>query len=119
MIVIGGIYWGITQLTDWYLPCPIRAVTGLCCPGCGISHLITDLLRGDLWSAAQQNLAVAALTPIWLTAGIIYGVRRPAALRQNGMAFRWLTWGSVVVLVAFGIFRNIPLFEFLKPLYLQ
>jgi hypothetical protein len=31
--------------------CPIRFLTGICCPGCGITRAILSLLQGDLQKA--------------------------------------------------------------------
>lgn len=119
LLAAGLAYFAFTQITGWYLPCPVRALTGWLCPGCGISHFCSDLLRLDVASAVQQNLAVAVLLPVWLAAGVWYVLCRPAALRQGGWAYRALVWGSLIAVLAFGLFRNLPGFAFLRPLYLR
>jgi hypothetical protein len=37
--------------------CPIRAVFGIDCPGCGGTRALAAVLRGDVRQAARENLA--------------------------------------------------------------
>lgn len=113
-LLLGFIYAVWLLLTDLYIACPIRAVTGLACPGCGISHLFMDLLHLDVVSAVQQNMGVAILAVIWGLYGILRLFHRPSKAVFDG-----LTLFSIFFLLAFGILRNIPAFSFLLPLYLR
>ena len=63
---IGLAYAGFTSLTGWGIPCWIHAITGLHCPGCGISRMFLALLRLDLVAAARYNLFVLCLLPVGL-----------------------------------------------------
>lgn len=36
-------------------PCPIKAVTGIPCPGCGMTHAYLRLLRLDIAGAFSEN----------------------------------------------------------------
>ncbi len=48
-------------MIDWLerlmLPCMIRMVTGLACPGCGFQRSVFLLLRGDLAASASMYWA--------------------------------------------------------------
>ena len=35
--------------------CPFRAVTGLDCPGCGMTRSCTHTMHGDLWHALELH----------------------------------------------------------------
>ena len=39
-------------MTDWLerhmIPCPVKKVTGLPCPGCGMQRSIIEILRGNV-----------------------------------------------------------------------
>ena len=46
------------------IPCPIRLVTGLKCPGCGVTTLLLHLLRGDWAGAFAANPFLLATSPL-------------------------------------------------------
>ena len=115
VLAIGFGYYLFTQLTHLYLPCPFWKLTGYVCPGCGVTRFCISLIHLDFAAAAGHNLALAVLLPVWLTASLIRLMFRPKCLAKNGIAFRILTWGSIVLLLIFGILRNLPQFSFLLP----
>lgn len=116
---VGAVYFVFTEVTDIYIPCIFNRITGLVCPGCGISHFCTDIIKLDFYSAFRQNAAVAVLSVIWGIIGLTYLFFRPATLRKNGKVFNVFIWGSVIFLIVFGVIRNIPAFSYFLPLYMQ
>lgn len=118
-LTLGVIYLILTLTTPFRIPCPIRTVTGFACPGCGITHMIMDLARFRLSDAVRENLAIAALAPVWAVVLLIRWIKRPPSLSNNGKLFGILTWTTLVLVILFGILRNLPGLEFLLPLYLQ
>lgn len=97
------------SLTHLAIPCPFHAVTGLQCPGCGVTRMCLALLRLDVAGAWQSNPVLLVLLP--LIAGLLL-YRMACYVRQGHTpAKRWetLVWsGLAVVLVLWGIVRNIP-----------
>lgn len=98
-----------------YPPCPIYALTGIYCPGCGTARCLHSLVTGDVGAAFARN----PLIPILLVALAAVFVRW-VILRWRGERLTWnpptwlpLTLGAGVLL--FGVLRNIPGFEFLGP----
>ena len=114
LLGLGLGYYIFTEITHLYIPCVFHIVTGLHCPGCGVTRFIVALLHFDFRSAASQNLALAVLLPLWLIYGAFY-IFLPEKLGDRTKPFKILTIGSVVLLVVFGILRNIPFFSFLAP----
>lgn len=55
-LCIGFLYAGFAALTGYNIPCIIRVVTGIRCPGCGITHGMLALLRLDFEEALRYNL---------------------------------------------------------------
>ncbi|GAB1643616.1 DUF2752 domain-containing protein [Krasilnikovia sp. MM14-A1259] len=43
------------------LPCPLRALTGIPCPACGLTTAAVVLVRGDVGAALAANPAIMAL----------------------------------------------------------
>jgi len=99
------------------VPCPIYAVTGLFCPGCGMFRAIGALVSGSLWQALHYNVLSVILLPILAIYCIRDTVRyinaaQPAPTSRPEMAF---VIGAVAVSVLYAILRNIPYFEILRP----
>jgi hypothetical protein len=92
----------LPELARWTgAACLLRALTGLPCPGCGITTSLLALGRGDLvgsWSANPAGLAVAALL-IGQSAIAVDALRLntdPASRARS----HWLAWLDRVALGA-------------------
>lgn len=117
VLCLGLLYYLLTQLTSFRIPCLLQKVTGFACPGCGISHFCIRLLHLDFMGAARENQAVAFLLPLWLAALLLHLFLHPKWLQKNSRCTNLLLWGSIVILIGFGIIRNLPGMEFLLPTY--
>ncbi len=91
--------------------CPLFALTGIACPGCGLTRAFHALFHGDLVTALGYN----ALTPVWVVIFAYVAVSLTlTAVRGKGLAMwpihpRFL-WGFMIVLLTFGVLRNIPVY---------
>jgi hypothetical protein len=99
-------------------PCPLRYLTGWYCPGCGSLRAIHALLHGDFHTAWAMNPLTIVLLP-FLMYGLVSQVLR--ASRGEGLPniFIPAIWirALALVIVIFGIVRNIPVdpFDWLAP----
>ena len=89
MLALAGIAaWVLRTFPPWRYPvypaCPIRALTGWRCPGCGTTHALAAMLAGR-WTDAWHYNAMAVVAYPVLAALVL--VRIYSALRWN----RW--WG--------------------------
>lgn len=88
-------------------PCIFLRLTGLYCPGCGITRMLHALVHGDVARAAEMNVMVLAMLPLLalLLANEAASRRMlaPVLARPLYSARLWL-----VVVVAFGVLRNLP-----------
>ncbi len=46
------------------IPCVFRMITGLLCPGCGMTHAFSAIFHGDLRGAMDYNLLSVTLVPV-------------------------------------------------------
>lgn len=102
---LGYALW--VRLTGLALPCPLRAVTGLLCPGCGVTRLCLALLRGDFGAAWQANPVLLLLLPALAVLAVRLAVRYVREGRTTGPGWEnALIWAMVGLLAAWGVVRN-------------
>lgn len=99
----------------FYPVCHFHQVTGLNCPGCGMTRATHALLHGDLAAALHQNALFVGALLLLAARGAWFGLNRLRG-RPNGVFFKaaWL-WPLLVVAVAFAVLRNLPAGAFLSP----
>jgi hypothetical protein len=128
-LLTGGVVAGLTIALHVRDPhssgswgyCPVYALTGLYCPGCGGLRAVNDLTHGDLGAALSSNLLFVALIPLlvvlWLrwTSRAWSGAPAPAARERFGVGVGvWVTV-LAVVLAVFAVLRNLPMGSWLAP----
>lgn len=90
------------------LPCYINRVTGLYCPGCGMTRAIHSILRFDFAQAIRFN----ALSLIIPALYILYYISRRKDLEKISKFILILMF---IISLAYGVLRNIEGFKFLGP----
>lgn len=114
--MLGGasIVWGFDPSGTHFLPvCPLFALTGYACPGCGLTRAFHALFHGDLLTALDFN----ALLPIWtLVFGYLFVSLVLTTVRGRGLPWKWVSpamlVGFLVLLITFGVLRNLPYYPF-------
>ena len=108
LVAIGLLYILLHRLTGFAVPCPVRAVLGLYCPGCGVSRMFFHLSRLELYEAFSSNCALFVLLPVFLFALMDHGYRY---VRYGDPSFkRWENTAACIlggVLMVFAVVRNI------------
>jgi hypothetical protein len=61
---VGLLHLGFSFAGLPFWVCPIRAATGIPCPGCGLTHAVFELLGGDIYASIQTH----AFAPLFLFA---------------------------------------------------
>ena len=104
---IGALYALFIHFTGMGIPCPIYSITGLQCPGCGISRMVLALLHLDFSAAFHYNPVVLCLLPLLILTATrkIYLYIRYG--RNKDRFCDVLIWIMIAVLMLFGILRNI------------
>lgn len=92
-------------------PCPIHALTGLFCPGCGSTRALHALLHGDVVQAIAMNpLLVVAIPVLALMAINAAGWMPRGSARLWRQLARPLPW--LWVLLGYALLRNLPWLPF-------
>lgn len=107
VLVLGAVYYAVIRLTPFRIPCVFYEVTGLLCPGCGVTRMMESLIRLDFGAAFGWNPVLFCLLPVWAVSYIVYLAARPKCLMQDGWLFRVIAYGSIAVLLIFGVVRNL------------
>lgn len=99
-------------MTTHFFPlCPMFAVTGFACSGCGLTRAFHALFHGDVVNALHFNL----LMPLWALIFAYLGLSLTmTAIRGKGLPMwpadpRFLV-GFMIALLVFGVLRNIPVY---------
>lgn len=112
-LVVGGLTVAVHlrdphQHGSWGL-CPLYALTGIYCPGCGGMRAVNDVTNGNLRAAISSNVLVLTLLPMvvlwWLTSlrDRWRGASVVPLARRHGTTLTYVI-GAVAVL--FAIVRN-------------
>lgn len=94
-----------------YPLCPLKALAGIDCPGCGILRSTHDLAHGNIAGALDQNVLMVVLVPL---AAVLWGrwvlrAWRGVTPAVTAAQFRRRTTVMLVALVlilVFGVVRN-------------
>ena len=98
LLCIGILYSIFLQWTGIGLICPVYFLTGLKCPGCGVSHMCIALMQFDFVTAfQQQQYSVSYSLPADIKTG--RWQMRPV---QN-----YILWFCIAVFILYGIGRNL------------
>ncbi len=94
----------------WFYPrCIFHQVTGLDCPGCGGLRAAHQLLHGHVRAAFALNPLLVVILPMlgWFA---VAGAVKSLTGRELSHPFKhpaWV-WGLLVLMVVFGVVRNLP-----------
>lgn len=106
-VCAGLLYAVIVKILGRGIPCVFHDITGLKCPGCGMTHAMTALLNLDFNAFIQANLFAPLIIIFFITAFastslkyIKTGIYRLSALNS------FVEISFLVLFIAWGIARN-------------
>ena len=89
-------------------PCIFNKITGLYCPGCGMTRALHSLMHFKFYQAIRYN-ALIVFIPILLLA---HSLAEYNNVKKYGKAIIGL---MLTIAIFYGIARNLPMFDALKP----
>ena len=90
------------------IPCFFHKITGLYCPGCGITRMLESILKLNIYQAFRYN-------PLAFTYLIGYIIYKIINYRHKIKLNNYFIYVLLFIAITFGILRNIPIFDYLKP----
>ena len=107
LLLLGVAYYLLITNMKIRIPCVFNLTTGLLCPACGITRMFIAMLRFDLVAAYAYNKLLFLTWPIILFI-LVYQEYNYVRYGKRALApFNFLAWTEIVLLVLFGILRNI------------
>ena|SRR5215210_2003730 len=106
--------WYFNPSTQGFFPvCPLFKLTGIACPGCGLTRGFHALFHGDILTALDFN----AMLPVYAVFfGYLFLAMFLIAVRGRGISFNFLRpsviWGFLIVSLVFAVLRNLPFYPF-------
>ena len=91
-----------------YPTCPLFALTGLFCAGCGSMRAVHDLTHLDLAGAWGMNPLLVLVLPFLAASWLAWARRAWTGLPRRWIAPGWAVWVIFGVIVAYSVLRNVP-----------
>ena len=113
---VGTVVFFFNPSTHHFYPvCLFHALTGLNCPGCGMTRALYALLHGNVMLALKYNaLFVVSLVAVaaWGAKSAVRKMRnQPVPLKIPSK----ILWLLLILAILFAVVRNLPGFEWLSP----
>ncbi len=99
--------------TGFFPVCPLYSLTGIHCPGCGLTRGFHALFHGDVLTALHYN----ALLPVFaFVFGLLLVSLVLIVVRGRGLSWRVFPpsamYGFLILAAVFFVLRNLPFYPF-------
>ena len=86
----------LSHVQDWLLPCPIKTIIGIDCPGCGFQRSLLALLQGH-WHESYRLYPATVPLLILLLYAVVKGLfrfdMRNTVMKLLAVACGWFVLG--------------------------
>ena len=99
----------------FYPVCQFHRLTGLNCPGCGMTRALYTLLHGNIFAALRDNALFVLTLGALAMRGAWFGWNKFCGLAAGEFFPVKFLWPLLAVALGFTVLRNLPGFTFLSP----
>jgi hypothetical protein len=107
--VSAAVWPAFTGHTGASLPCPLRTLTGVPCPACGLTTAAVALVRGEVGAAWGANPVIFCLAALAVAVGPLVVLRAAGVLKPPepwpSARRRWAGWLFGLLAVASWLFQ--------------
>lgn len=96
-----------------YVVCLFKEITGFYCPGCGVTRMLYSIVTFNFYQAFRYNPLLFIFLPFGMYLYVDFLFRNDKSLLKKIPDKFWYV--IIVILIIYGILRNIPFFSFLAP----
>ena len=110
ILLLAGVLYAIwCNLTGLGIPCVFRLISGLKCPGCGMTHAAVALAHLDIEGAFYYNKLSVTVVPLLIIILLIQEYRYiKTASRKISLPETLLLSVMLFVTIAYAVARNLP-----------
>ena len=120
ILILGGafVYYYFfnnpTEKGTVFLRCPSNYLFGINCPGCGSQRAIHQLLHLDFAEALRYNALIVITLPFLIYIGLVwlYNFVYEEQVRIKIFYNNTFVWTLFIVIILYGVVRNIPVYPF-------
>ncbi len=106
-VCAGLLYAVIVKILGRGIPCVFHDITGLRCPGCGMTHAMTALLRLDFSAFIQANLFAPVIIIFFITAFVSTSLKYiKTGIYRLSAVNSFVEISFLVLFITWGIARN-------------
>lgn len=107
LVGLGVAYTALILVIGRGLYCPVWKLTGLLCPGCGVTRMCLALLRLDVAAAWRANAACC-----WPCGALLLAARMAVRYVRTGQKLpsrgeERVFWALLIYFLAWGVLRNL------------
>ncbi len=110
LLTFGLLYALFVHFTGLAVPCLFREITGLECPGCGVTRMCISLLRLDIFAAWRANSVLLLSLPVFVTLFVRFALRyvKTGSVKST-KAEGIVCWILIAIFLVWGVLRNLHL----------
>lgn len=112
------LYKKINNIYHIGIPCIFHKITGLYCPGCGMTRAIFSLIDLDIKQAIKNNILIIIVVPFLIIYIINFAYIWINDLKKDPSKIfpKWFWYTELIITIIFGIIRNLKYFRWLTPI---